>query len=120
MIDAIGKTRGAPNTVKTNVEQLEENLYDRLAKGGEEQHNGVIEMSVTVNRGVYENIKGTIVTVAAAAEGAAPCKHAPKLEDATTPANNDEFRFYNGSKYNQLHTGAGGHKVDPIPEFGVD
>ncbi len=58
MIDAIGKTSGAPNTVKTNVEQLEDNLYDRLAKGGAEQHNGVIEMSITVNRRVYEQIQG--------------------------------------------------------------
>lgn len=58
MIDAIGKTSGAPNTVKTNVEQLEDNLYDRLSKGGEEQHNGVIEMSITVNRRVYESIQG--------------------------------------------------------------
>ena len=62
MIDAIGKTRSAPNTVKANVEELEENLYQRLAKGGEEQHNGMIEMSITVNRKVYENIKGTTRT----------------------------------------------------------
>ena len=89
MIEAIGKTRSAPNTVKANVEELEENLYQRLAKGGEEQHNGIIEMSITVNRKVYEEIEG--------AKGGLP-----KKITAGAAADNDEYKFYNGSIYNDV------------------
>ena len=101
MIDSIGKARKAPDTVKTNLEELEENIYDRLSKGGEEQHNGVIEISINVLRPAYETILGT--NAADAGLGLLNAVgEAPKQIDGRVPDESDENRFYNGSQYNGL------------------